>query len=338
MSHQSCDASPSPGARRAPTSPEGRGEDRIHVVAAVLSDRDGRVLIAQRPSGKHSAGLWEFPGGKVEPGETAHAALSRELHEEIGVHVGAIEPLIGIPWDFATKSIFLDVYRVLDFAGEPHGREGQALAWHRIDELADIAMPPPDRPVVAALRLPTGYAITPEPASDDAAFHARMDAALANGVRLLQLRAKAVSASRLCALARAAQARVREAGAALVINSNLALARELDLDGVHLPASELMGLNDRPLPRSRWLAASCHDARELAHAASIGVDFAVLGPVLATRSHPGAAALGWRRFAELCAAAPLPVYALGGLAAADLPAAKAAGAQGIAGISAFFGA
>lgn len=307
-----------------------------HVVAGVLSDTQGRVLLAQRPSGRHSAGLWEFPGGKIEPGETAHAALRRELREEIGIDAGAVEPLIGVPWDFAQKSIFLDVYRVLGFAGTPHGREGQALAWHRLDELAGIAMPEPDRPVATALRLPPHYAITPEPGDDDASFLDRIDRALAAGARLLQLRAKTVSAARLRLLARAARERALAAGAALLVNARADIAEELGLDGVHLPASELMRWNERPLPRGRWVAASCHDARELAHAAAIGVDFAVVGPVLPTRSHPGAPPLGWPGFAALCAAAPLPVYALGGLTPADVPAARAHGAQGVAGISGFF--
>jgi len=312
-----------------------RGLNRTHVVAGVLRDAQGRVLLAQRPSGKHSAGLWEFPGGKLEPGETAHAALRRELHEEIGVDIGAIEPLITVPWDFGDKSILLDVYRVLDFVGELHGREGQALVWRHIDELIAMPMPPPDRPVVTALRLPPHYAITPEPGDDDAVFLARIDRALAAGVRLLQLRAKTVPAARLRVLAQAVQQRVRGAGAAMLVNAHIDLAIELHLDGVHLPSAELMRLSERP-PVRGWVAASCHDASELAHAAAIGVDFAVVGSVQATRSHPGAEPLGWQRFAELCGGTSLPVYALGGLGPADLPAARAHGAQGIAGISGFF--
>lgn len=307
----------------------------VHVVAGVLSDPQGRVLLAQRPSGKHSAGLWEFPGGKLEPGETAHSALRRELHEEIGVDIGAIEPLIAVPWNFGEKSILLDVYRVLDFAGELHGREGQALVWRRVDELSEMPMPPPDRPVVTALRLPPHYAITPEPGDDDAAFLAHIDAALAAGVRLLQLRAKTRPVARLRALAQQVRERARDAGAVVLINAHVDLARELELDGVHLPAAELMRLRERP-PVRGWIAASCHERRELAHAAAIGVDFVVLGSVQATRSHPDAEPLGWPRFAELCAQTPLPVYALGGLGPADLPTARIHGAQGIAGISGFF--
>src|SRR5262249_19224963 len=146
--------------------------------------------------------------------------------------IGVIEPLIGVPWDFGDKSIHLDVHRVRDFSGTPHGREGQALAWCRIDELAGIAMPPPDRPVVTALRLPSRYAISPEPGDDDAAFLARIDRVLAGGAHLLQLRAKTVSGERLHRLACEVQARARAAGTTLLLNAHTDLVQEFDLDGV----------------------------------------------------------------------------------------------------------
>ena len=308
----------------------------IHVVAGILIDPQGRVLVTQRPHGKHLAGTWEFPGGKIESGEIAHMALRRELREELGVEIGAIEPLIGVPWQYPQKSIFLDAYRVLDYSGTPQGREGQALDWRSADDLCGVNMPPPDRPIVNALRLPPFYAITPEPGDDDAAFLARIDQALASGVSLLQLRAKHLSRTRLRSLARETQARAGASSARVLLNGNLDIALELGLDGVQLPAAELLQLKERPIGRERWLAVSCHDARELAHAALIGVDFVVLGPVQATRSHPDTAVLGWQRFSELCAAVPLPIYALGGLAREDLGIARSVGAQGVAGISAFF--
>lgn len=309
----------------------------IHVVAGILSDAAGRVLLAQRPPGTHLAGTWEFPGGKVDSGETAQSALRRELHEEIGIAVGALEPVIGVPWRYAQKSIFLDVYRVLGYSGEPHGRERQALRWCRPEELTAREMPPADRPVVSALRLPPFYAITPEPAMDEAAFLARIDRALAEGAKLLQLRAKSLASERLRTLAREVRARAHEAGALLLLNGDAATASDLGLDGVHVPAVQLMRLRARPVAPDRWFAASCHDASELAHAAELGVDFAVLGPVKTTASHPNAPVLGWHAFSELAAQAPFPLYALGGLSPSDRAAAVVAGAQGIAGISAFFG-
>ena len=306
------------------------------MVAGVLSDARGDILLTQRPAGKHLAGLWEFPGGKCEPGEPAEAALRRELREEIGIEVGAVEPLIALPWRYSEKSIFLDVYRILAHAGELHGREGQALRWAAVDKLADIAMPSADRPVVAALRLPRHYVITPEPGNDDASFLRGLARVLDSGAKLVQLRGKQVAPVRLRMLAQAARELAAKAGAGLLINSHIDLAQELALDGVHLPVAELMRSRLRPLGNDRWVAASCHDERELAQAAAIGVDFATLGPVQITASHPGAVVLGWSRFAQLCSAAPFPVYALGGLGPADVPQAIAAGAQGIAGISAYW--
>jgi 8-oxo-dGTP diphosphatase len=307
----------------------------LHVVAGILSDGEGRVLIAQRPVGTHLAGAWEFPGGKIEAGESAQAALRRELHEELGIEIGAVEPLISIPWHYPGKSIVLHAFRVLEFRGEARGHEQQELRWLLPHETVDLPMPPPDRPIVAALRLPPHYAITAEPEGDAANPLADIDGLLATGVRLIQLRAKQLQPSRLAEIAAAAREQARAAGATLLLNRDVGLVRALDLDGVHLPSADLMRLDARPLDAGRWVAASCHDERELAHAARIGVDFAVLGPVLPTSSHANTRPLGWERFADLCAAAPFPVYALGGMRTSDLDRAVHAGAQGIAGISAF---
>jgi 8-oxo-dGTP diphosphatase len=308
----------------------------VHVVAGVVSDAAGRILLTQRPAGKHLAGLWEFPGGKCEPAELPQAALRRELHEELGIETGALEPLIAVPWRYAEKSIYLDVFRVLAHTGEPHGREGQALRWVAVADIASLEMPPADRPVIAALRLPPRYAITPEPGDDSAAFLSTFERVLAAGAKFIQLRSKRLPDAALRTLAARARDLAVQAGACLLLNGHVDLVVDLALDGVHLPAAELMRCASRPLPKDRWVGASCHDENELAQASTIGVDFAVLGSVQPTPSHPDAAALGWERFAALRARAPFPVYALGGLRPTDLAAAKSAGAQGVAGISGFW--
>jgi 8-oxo-dGTP diphosphatase len=307
----------------------------IHVVAGVLRDESGRILLAQRPAGKHLSGLWEFPGGKCEPGELPEHALRRELAEELGIETGAVEPLIAVPWQYPEKSILLDVCAVRDWRGEPHGREGQALRWCTIEEMRALPMPPADRPVVAALRLPPHYPITPEPGDDDASFLHAFGRLLDAGETCIQLRCKTVAPARLRVLTQAVCELAAQAGAQALINGDIVLAAELGV-GLHLPSSLLMQMRSRPLPPDCWVAASCHDARELAQAAAIGVDFVVLGPVLPTPSHPHAQTLGWDRFAELAAHAPLPVYALGGVGPRDLARARRAGAHGVAGISAFW--
>jgi len=308
----------------------------VHVVAGVLTDAQGRVMLAQRPPGTHYAGYWEFPGGKVERGESPVEALRRELREEIGIELDAVEPLIAIPWRYETKSILLDVYRVTAFRGEPRAIEVQALRWERPEELRREDMPPADHPVIAALRLPQHYAITPEPGPDLPPFLRQLDGMLERGARLVQLRAKEMPVAELATLALAVQARVNAVGGILLLNSQVDLVRQLALDGVHLTASQLASFDSRPVPATCWLGASCHNAAELAAAVRLGADFVAIGPVLPTSSHPGAPALGWEAFAALVAASPIPAYALGGLTQAQLAQAQAAGAQGIAGISAFW--
>jgi 8-oxo-dGTP diphosphatase len=306
------------------------------VVAGVLTDARGQVMLAQRPAGTHYAGFWEFPGGKIEAGESAVEALRRELREEIGIEVQAAEALIAIPWHYETKSILLEVYRITAFGGEPRAIQVQDLRWEKPADLRREEMPPADHPVIAALQLPPTYAISPEPGTDVPAFLARVDRVLDRGIRMVQLRAKTLPIAELATLALAVQARVRAVGGSLLLNGQVDLALQLGLDGVHLTGSQLASFGVRPVPADRWLGASCHNAAELAAAVRLGADFAVIGPVLSTASHPGAAALGWEAFTALVAESPIPVYALGGLALAHLARAQAAGAQGIAGISAFW--
>ena len=126
----------------------------IHVVAGAVLDAAGRVLIAQRPKLTHLAGGWEFPGGKLEPGEDRVAGLARELREEIGITIGAPRPLIRVRHAYPTRAVLLDVWVVRRYSGEPRGLDGQALRWCTQDELATADLLPADKPIVAALRLP----------------------------------------------------------------------------------------------------------------------------------------------------------------------------------------
>jgi 8-oxo-dGTP diphosphatase len=310
-------------------------EPPLHVVAAVLRDAAGRVLLAQRGPGRDLAGLWEFPGGKVEPGEAPQQALARELHEELGLRLLSAQPLVRVPQAYPSRRIVLDVHAVGAWEGQAHGREGQALAWSEPAQLHRYAMPPADVPVVGVLTAPDRYAISPEP-GDPALFLQQLERALAAGLRRVQLRARAVPLPALRSLAAQAADRCRAHGAQLLLNGAPALAAELGT-GLHLPARQLMALQQRPvLAAGQPVAASCHDAAELAQAQRLGLDFAVLGPVQATPSHPGAATLGWGGFAALREQVSLPIYALGGLGPGDLATARCHGAQGVAGIGAFW--
>lgn len=301
----------------------------LHVVAAVIHDDRGRVLLAQRPPGKPHAGYWEFPGGKVESGESPQAALARELHEELGIQARIGRRLIAVPH----QDIVLEAWRIVDFQGTLHPREDQKLAWIAPEDIDSALLPPADRPIVSALRLSDHYLITPPVEAEDlAGFLAAVDRALGVGIRMLQLRQPGWSRAQLVPLARQVRDRCRHAGAALLLNTDWQVAELLGLDGVHLPARVARTLDSRPLPRQRWLGVSCHDADELRHAAAIGADFATLSPVHFSPGHADSQPLGWQRAEAMIAAAAIPVYALGGMQLSEMDIAHASGAQGIAAI------
>ncbi len=303
----------------------------VHVVAGVLTDARGRVLLARRTEGRDLAGAWEFPGGKLERGETAFQALDRELHEELGIRIHAMDPLIAVPQAYRDKRIVLDVYRVSKFSGKPRGLEQQALAWSPPEKLHTYPMPPADRPVVAALTQPVSYLITPEAVGHPAQFLARIERALANGIRRLQLRFGGLPPAETLALSAEAKRLCDQAGAQMLVNGDAELAGRLGC-GLHLKSAQLMALRERPTPTDQLLAASCHDEAQLRRAEAIGADFAVLGPVGPTPSHPGIEPIGWPGFAALREHVSLPLYALGGMKPEHHEAARWNGAQGIAGI------
>jgi mutator protein MutT len=144
----------------------------VHVVAAAIIDGRGRVLIAQRPPGKHLAGGWEFPGGKLEPGEQRTQGLARELHEELGIAIRRPRPLIRVRHAYPTREILLDLWIVKSYTGEPQSLDGQALRWCPEEDLPSAQLLPADEPIVRALRLPERLLLidTPDYRVDDLAI------------------------------------------------------------------------------------------------------------------------------------------------------------------------
>jgi 8-oxo-dGTP diphosphatase len=308
----------------------------IHVAVAVIQDAAGRVLLTRRPEAAHQGGLWEFPGGKVERGEDLAGALCREIREELGIEVSAHQPLIDVTHHYPDKVVRLDVHRVLGYFGNPLGLEGQPLQWVSPEDLPRYAMPAADRPICTALRLPQQYLITgPDPAVPGQ-FLRRLEASLARGLRLVQLRAPGLARAEYAALAAEALVLCRQHGAQLLLNCPVELALALDADGIHLNSRQLAGLSERPLTDDRWVAASCHNREEVLQAMAIDADFCVLSPVLPTTSHPTAAPLGWERFSQIVAATNIPVYALGGMDEDQIEVALEHGGQGIAAITALW--
>ncbi len=304
----------------------------MRVAVGVILDPQGQVLISQRPQGKLLAGLWEFPGGKLEPGETAEQALCRELMEELALQPCAWRFLMRLRQADLPRPVMLEVYRVTDYKGEPQARESQRLEWLTPAQIGARPMPPLNAAIVKALCLPSRYLITPAhlTCADDVLAGLRL--ALAQGIRLIQLRLPHLDRDALSRLVRTALPLCRAQDAKLLLNQDVELAQALDCDGVHLSSRQLAALNRRPLPSQQWVAASCHNQAELTLAERLGVDFAVLSPVTVTPSHPQVASLGWDAFAAMVDQSNLPVYALGGMQAADVELAVARGGQGIAAI------
>lgn len=300
----------------------------MQVVAAVIYRADGRFLLAQRPAGKVYEGYWEFPGGKVEPGESAAAALARELHEELGIEVKQAHPWITRRYVYAHATVDLNFYRVTEFAGEAHGRENQALSWQSIEHIDVCPMLPANGPILSALSLPPIYGITNAGETGVATAIQDIEQALESGLKLIQVREPQLDTRMLQEFAATVLNRARAKGARVLINADAKLAQSLGADGLHLKAGQLRSLNERPA--LALVGASCHDAWELEQACRLGIDFVVLGPVTSTLSHPGTEPLGWRSFEQLIKGCSIPVYALGGMALEHLERAWACGAHGIA--------
>ncbi|KAB7772499.1 Nudix family hydrolase [Xanthomonas maliensis] len=302
----------------------------IHVVAGVITDARGRILLTRRTETRDMPGLWEFPGGKREAGETSEQALVRELNEELGIDAQVGEWIMDVPQLYPDKRLRLEVRHITSWKGSPRGREGQAMTWVAADKLGRYSMPPADVPVVGVLRQPDRYLITPEP-SDPQAWLDGLERALQGGIARIQLRAPSLPPAHWRALVQQALALRGRQRAQLLLNRDIAQAAALGV-GVHLGAEQLAALSERPLPADLPVAASCHTVEELRQAQRLGCDFAVLGPVRETASHPGAATLGWEGFEQLREQVALPIYALGGMTEADLQEARKHGAQGIAAI------
>lgn len=306
----------------------------IAVACGVLVDAVGRVLLAQRPEGKIAAGYWEFPGGKIEPGETPRHALDRELHEELGITVREARPLIRFRHEYSNRTVLLDTWLVTRFEDVPHGREDQALAWREASALTDHGpVLPTVLPIAAALNLPPDYVFTP-PLADERFIRERLPRLPRS--TLLRLRLPQLSDTDYSDLARRVLGDCHGLGLHLVLDRAPQQAAELAAFGWHADSRQLAGLTERPLPAALACLASCHGRQELLRAAALGFTAAVLGPVQPTATHPDREPLGWHGFVDCMAGIALPVYALGGVGPAQHAEAYAAYAQGTAGISAYW--
>lgn len=302
----------------------------IRVVAAVI-ESGPQILLARRGAHQDQAHRWEFPGGKVDPGESLTDALARELDEELGIQVLASQPLVQFDFQYPTKHIQFDIFRVSEFRGTPHGREGQPLGWFALSELSALALPAANRYILSALAQPPQLLITPEPEPTQQAQWLQAFERSLTRVRRVIFRAPGLPEAEYLALA---QRLVKAYPECELLLQGPARYLEVvpDAAGLHWSSAALMAAPSRPCSPDYLWSVACHNPAQLAQAEALGADWALLSPVLPTQTHPEAVPLGWPQFAEWTRGRSLPVYALGGLDRRQYVQAIDAGAAGIAAI------
>ena len=312
-----------------------------HAAVGVIQRNDGLVLLAERPVGKPWAGYWEFPGGKIEEGETPEYALKRELQEELGIEVTSLYPWLTRTYDYVAKyhangqlespakTVKLHFFIITNWNGEPQGLEGQTLAWQAPESVTVSPMLPANAPIFAALSLPVNYAISNLSELGEDLFFVRLKIALDHGLKLIQLREKQLSVNQFLLFAQQVNKIAEPYGCKVLISSSFNVEQaNFNVAGIHYTSTHLMQLQAKPA--GLLCGASCHNIEQLARAEVLGLDYVLLSPVKPTKTHLEATAIGWERFSELIASYSLPVYALGGMSPSDLPLARQHGAHGIA--------
>ena len=291
------------------------------VAAGILQDNCGRIFVQQRKDGR-----WEFPGGKSHPNESPKQTLTRELHEETGIEV--IDADLWLKRKLPQVDIEVHFFRVNNYRGKPKGAEGQNCFFAGL-HAPPLPMLAANLPVWKWLQLPPVCGITAaEVFGIDDSLH-KMKTAFADGLRLVQLRDKNLPQRKSFAEHSAMLARKYKV--LLLINDDIKLARQVCADGLHLSSGALAAASaNNTRPDFQWVAASCHNAGQLAMAAKLNLDFVVLSPVAKTLTHVDAAPMGWKGFGALAANAEIPVYALGGLSSADAKTARRHNGQGAA--------
>ncbi|MCD8505265.1 MAG: Nudix family hydrolase [Burkholderiaceae bacterium] len=316
--------------------PEAATGSIIDVAVGVLITPAGKVLLGDRPAGKPWAGWWELPGGKLEAGETVMQALSRELHEELGIELITATPWVTYVHHYPTTTVRLFFCRVTGWKGEPASLEQQQLKWADIDTATDLPdLLPAAYPPLRWLQLPTTYLISSvQSAAGLPAFMNKLQTAMQQGVKLVQWREPDWQGGEMLAAFDQVKNICHAHGAKLLVNSVHEEGLWDRADGVHFRAVDAGKQATRPDSLAdKLVGISTHNEQELTLAREFGADFVVLGPVLPTASHPGAPTLGWDEFERLNQSAGLPAFAIGGQSPATLTLAQSRGAHGIAGIA-----
>ena len=307
----------------------------IDIAIGVLQ-KETKVCLALRQQHQSHANHWEFPGGKIEQGETPIEALKREFLEELAVETYHWQPLIVIPWNYEKVSVRLHVYTTDEYSSEPVGNEGQKVKWFEVADLHELTFPAANKGIIMALQLADKYMITGTFSGKSDAIQ-KLSRALESGIELCQLRAKGLESNEFSDIAESAISLCHQKGAKLLLNGKIdLLAKFPEADGIQLASNLIYDFKMRPIAKNKLLGVSTHTDEDIKQALKIDADFILLSPVKETSSHPGVAGMGWKAFAEKVESITVPVYALGGMQAEDVEMAKLKGGQGVAAITGFW--
>ncbi|MBT5031536.1 MAG: Nudix family hydrolase [Proteobacteria bacterium] len=310
---------------------------RIEVAVGVVRRGDDEVLVGQRLVRDRYFQKWEFPGGKLESGESPELALNRELGEELGIHVEKTKPLIRLDHDYPDRKVRLHVLEVLSYAGEPHGREGQAIEWVSLTHASAREFLAATQPIFRALTLPHRILITDVKRFGVRHICDRVKVEVDRcATAIVQIREPWMSADERSLFASQLIGLTRESGIDIVLNEAIALEPMPGITGVHLSAKNaLLAVKQGHIkPSDMLLGCSCHNATEVSVAQALGADYLTVGSVASTPSHPDGRTLGFAGFTELSLMASLPTYAVGGMTESQVDDIRQAGGQGVAMISA----
>ncbi len=264
-----------------------------HVAVGVIyNSNKNEVLITKRTAKQHLAGFWEFPGGKLEANEDARTALSRELHEELGITVNNAEQLIVVDYDYPDEKVLLDVWNIFDWSGEPSSRENQEIAWSKIHELNTYKFPEANKRIIQTILLSPYYVISQEHNDDSWALLSIADECFSSGLKLFQLRLKSRKDCDFSELIQKLNESAKTYNAKLILNGVPSDVEAYKVDGLHLKARELIKHENRPISEEFILGASCHNEKELAQAEKLNVNYAFISPVYPTTSHSESMAIG----------------------------------------------
>ncbi len=308
--------------------------DQVHVAVGVICNKQGQYLVSKRHDHLHQGGLWEFPGGKVEAGESVFAALKRELYEELDIHIKQAEPLVKLAYQYPDKNVLLDVWLVDSFDGVAHSPQGQEIRWLALSELSHYDFPVANRGILNCLNYPVYYAITGQYTGLED-YTSKLHQCLTRQPVLLQCRLNPETENILDFIDVSLQL-CKAKNTKLIVNSDITFLDKRDIDGIHLNSKRLFDYSSRPVDDNKILAASVHNKAELEQASRIKADLVVVSPVFHTTSHLCQTTLGWDGLTELVKHSDIPVFALGGMKKSMLAETKKTGAYGIAAIREFW--